>query len=81
MTNDPTSAQQRDISYTIPNLFVGLISIAVMVVGNNFMIEFIGSHSGQRWLSEYIERHPIWANIIYFAASLGLFSSGEVPFV
>jgi hypothetical protein len=81
MTNDPTSSQQDPTnSFTIANLLGGLISAFVMVAGNDFMIEFVGSHVGKGWLSEYIERHQIWANIIYFFATLGVFAL-SVPFI
>jgi MFS family permease len=80
-TNDPTSVQQRQTnSFTIASLLGGLVVLVLMVFGNDFMVDFVGSHSGQKWLSEYIERHRTWANIIYFVVTLGIFYF-SIPFI
>jgi hypothetical protein len=71
MTDDPKSAHP---DWPPPAFFLAYwVAVAGWMVGNQIVIEFIGSHGGQQWLSELIERHPIWAYMSYLGATILLF--------
>jgi hypothetical protein len=82
MTSNQTSTQRRRVS--IPELIgMGLAALLVypsLVIGNDFMLNYAASNLGQRWLSEFIEQHWIWANIIYFFVTMAVVALA-IPFV
>ena len=84
MTSNQTSVEQHDHALVIiGQLLLGLlVGLPIVVLGNDFIVQNIGSITsiqGQRWLSEFIEQHRIWANIIYFSASMAVGMLG-LPF-
>jgi MFS family permease len=71
MATTENSAPQKDRSELVGQI-LGVLFLALAVVGNTYIVEYIGSTTGRPWLAVFIEQHVIWSNIIYLYASISV---------